>query len=389
MEKQSIKEIITSLFYNYEEHVVVSSDNYVLSLIHINGPKNSKSNETVINRKEPVLFQHGLLDSSDGWLCNEENQCLPLILANLGYDVWLGNSRGNKYSRKHLTFNPDKDYEFWQFSFEDLGKKDVPAFIEYIMKLNVFHDKLHYIGHSQGTCMMFAALTDDYYLEFYKNVLITFIALAPVARVGNLKSNLISIANYLTPDKFLPEEFMPAVKEGFQKSIGDWINKTFPQLSNFFIDLISDKDSFKVNNQNRMSLYLSKYPSGTSIKAIKHFSQNVASKSFSKFDYGKEANYYIYGNVQPSDYDLSKINGMKIALIAGVTDKLSNPKDVLWLKEQLGKNVVYFNEFDKMGHLTFLIGNNSDWFLDVVEIFCEHKSENERKKEEMFFSPQD
>lgn len=37
-------------------------------------------------------------------------------LADLGYDVWLGNTRGNIYSRSHIYLDPD-DAEFWQYSW--------------------------------------------------------------------------------------------------------------------------------------------------------------------------------------------------------------------------------------------------------------------------------
>jgi lysosomal acid lipase/cholesteryl ester hydrolase len=50
-----------------------------------------------------------LLDSSDTWIINDEDKAPGFILANLDFDVWLGNSRGNKHSRKHIKYNPDKD----------------------------------------------------------------------------------------------------------------------------------------------------------------------------------------------------------------------------------------------------------------------------------------
>lgn len=37
-------------------------------------------------------------------------------LADLGYDVWLGNIRGNTYSRKHLNMNPASHEAYWKFS---------------------------------------------------------------------------------------------------------------------------------------------------------------------------------------------------------------------------------------------------------------------------------
>ena len=65
--------------------------------------------------------------------------------ANQGYDVYLGNNRGTKYSWKHDTIHP-KEKRFWQYSFVDLAK-DIKAKIEFILQ-STGVDKVAYIGHS-------------------------------------------------------------------------------------------------------------------------------------------------------------------------------------------------------------------------------------------------
>ena len=53
--------------------------------------------------------------------------------AKAGYDVWLGNNRGTKYSRGHETLDARKDFsKYFDFSFWELGKYDAPAQIDYV-----------------------------------------------------------------------------------------------------------------------------------------------------------------------------------------------------------------------------------------------------------------
>ena len=70
-------------------------------------------------------------------------------MANLGYDVWLGNNRGNKYSRAHSKHDL-KGADFWDYSFQQMGEFDDPAICQKILS-ETGHEKISYIGHSQGT----------------------------------------------------------------------------------------------------------------------------------------------------------------------------------------------------------------------------------------------
>lgn len=62
-----------------------------------------------------MLLVHGLSSSCEDFLVAGPKRGLAFLLADAGYDVWLGNTRGNLHSRKHIRFNPDTDDRFWEF----------------------------------------------------------------------------------------------------------------------------------------------------------------------------------------------------------------------------------------------------------------------------------
>jgi pimeloyl-ACP methyl ester carboxylesterase len=99
----------------------------------------------------PVVFlQHGLFSSAD-WFMAQREKSIAYQLAHKGYNVWVGNNRGTKFSMRHTKLDSSRDTkEFYDYSFFELGKYDLPANIDYVLKATG-KDKVSYIGHSQGT----------------------------------------------------------------------------------------------------------------------------------------------------------------------------------------------------------------------------------------------
>ena len=94
-------------------------------------------------------MQHGFGDSSDTFIVNTINHNAPaFIAADAGYDVWIGNTRGNKYSQEHVKYNSKVDAEYWDHSFTDLYNYDIKAFFEYIKRIAKPTQKITYVGHS-------------------------------------------------------------------------------------------------------------------------------------------------------------------------------------------------------------------------------------------------
>lgn len=136
--------------YNVETHYVTTEDGYILEMHRITGsPKSPPS-----KGKPPVLMMHGLIDSSATWVLMRPSYSLGYLLADEGFDVWLGNTRGNTYSRNHTYLDPDGDHEmrkkFWSFSWHEMGVYDLPAMIDHIVE-TTGKKKLQYVGHSQGS----------------------------------------------------------------------------------------------------------------------------------------------------------------------------------------------------------------------------------------------
>lgn len=142
-----------------------------------------------ITSRRAVFLMHGLLDSSACWVLLGPNISLAYLLADSGYDVWMGNARGNRYSRNHVRWNPSGNRsnrrQFWSFSWDEIGRIDVPTMIDYILRNNTNFPALHYIGYSQGTTAFFVMASER---PEYNQKIVMMNALAPVAYMTNSRS---------------------------------------------------------------------------------------------------------------------------------------------------------------------------------------------------------
>lgn len=89
--------------YVPEEHVVRTTDGYLLGIHRLPGKKNQgRTQPGIRDGKSVVYLHHGLLMNSEVWVClTDEQRCLPFVLAEKGYDVWV--RRRNFETWHHLT----------------------------------------------------------------------------------------------------------------------------------------------------------------------------------------------------------------------------------------------------------------------------------------------
>lgn len=130
----------------------------------------------------------GIYASSDVWLLNGPTDSLPYILSRHGFDVWLGNNRGNIYSRENIWYN-DTEREFWNFSWHEMSIYDLPAMLDFIRSYTG-EQRMHFIGLSQGATIL---LVLNSMLPQYNRVFKTAVLLAPVSYIGHSRASLAKI----------------------------------------------------------------------------------------------------------------------------------------------------------------------------------------------------
>ncbi len=185
--------------YKLEEYAVFTPDGYILILHRLMMNQEYETEVDTVagfsgitcrrgRNRPPVLLNHGAMMTSETWLTAPKRMIpdgrdgqipstLPHVLLHAGYDVFISNRRGNKYSCKH-THLSSQDPAFWSFSLDEPACRDLPAVIDFVRELTDFN-RVSLIGFSQGAAEYLASLSMVKGLERKVNIAIL---LAPTTK---------------------------------------------------------------------------------------------------------------------------------------------------------------------------------------------------------------
>ncbi|XP_008056378.1 lipase member M isoform X2 [Carlito syrichta] len=321
----NVSEIIRHQGYPCEDYEVTTEDGYILSVNRI--PQGVMKLKKTGSRPV-VLLQHGLVGDASNWISNLPNNSLGFILADAGFDVWMGNSRGNTWSRKHKTLSVDQD-EFWAFSYDEMARFDLPAVISFILQ-KTGQEKIYYVGYSQGTTMGFIAFSTM--PELAQKIKLYF-ALAPIATVKHAKSPGAKFL--LLPDMMIKGLF------GRQECL--YQTRFLRQFVIFLcgqmiIDQICGNIMLLLGGFNTSNMNMA-----------------VNSGELQAFDWGSETKNLEKGN-QPTPVKY-RVRDMSVptAMWTGGQDWLSNPEDVKMLLSEV-TNLIYHKNIPEWAHVDFIWG---------------------------------
>jgi len=297
------------------------------------------------------------------------NESLGFMLADAGFDVWLGNSRGNTYSKRHERLKPDQK-EFWKFTWDEMAKYDLPATIDKVLNISKA-SQVFYVGHSQGGGIAFAALAR--YPDL-KDKIKLFVPLAPATYISAMKSPLKVLAPYSKLLSVLfgllgEEEFLPKseILTWFASEVCD--KGLVPKLlCTNILFLIAGYD-YKYMNESRIPVYVGQHPAGTSVRNIIHFAQTINDQNFGMFDFGPEENMKNYNSTTPPEYDVTRVT-VPVAMYSGSNDWLVGPTDISKLSSKI-KNLVRNKVVDEWEHLDFIWAMNAPQavYNEVIALF--------------------
>ncbi|GBF94392.1 lipase member M [Raphidocelis subcapitata] len=358
-------ELVLPHGYPLEEHFVTTADGFVLRVFRIAHGAANRSIAAGAAPRAPrpvALLQHALMDSSAGWVLLGR-RALAFQLVDAGFDVWLTNSRGNRYSRNHTRLDPDADPAFWEWTWADKADFDLPAVAEHVEAVTG-QRRLVLMGYSQGSMMGLAALSSQPDFATRVSLAVLFV---PVAYTRHISSwPFVALARAGLDRAAIAigwrewGTYSPGYVARAQRVCG-WL----PVLCELYLTSVCGANPNGNLAPETLLRLMGHLPVGTSVRNMAHWSQAIRRRGeggLLRYDHGtdcsggRDCNRRAYGADRPPAFNLTAIT-TPLALFTGDRDALSPPADVALLTASLAPGVlVAHHAHPDYAHLDFLVG---------------------------------
>ena len=336
--------------YKLDVYEVTTNDGYILSLWHLL-PKTTTT--------KVAYFQHGLADTA--WCFFQlDSKSLPFLLMKEGYDVWLGNSRGNNFSLKHKTKDPKKiNSGFFEFTIDDYVKYDLPATIKFI-KSKTGGKKMSYIAHSQGSTIFFMLYMSN--PSFVESSFNRFVSVGTVPNIAYATFKPIDLLDkiYGILKVLKPVQQMLNLSDKQRLVVSNFC-KTMPFVCQGFFEIGSCIKPTGRVNYKKIYNFLYYYPGGASKLSLLQWSQIHKEKKLVYYN----PNYTT--DKKAKAYNVNALRKWKIKALVARTDSdtFSSYQDVTQLYNLVqDKSYMKILDLKKYGHLDVLAADSA--YNDIV-----------------------
>ncbi|KAF5293143.1 hypothetical protein FQA39_LY13753 [Lamprigera yunnana] len=342
--------------YPVEVHKIETEDGYILQTVRVSFGKGKLRS----NRSAVVMFSGVVCSPAD--FVNMGKNSLAFMLADSGYDVWLGSVRGSTLSKKHRIYSAiEHPQQFFNFSIHEIGYYDISANIDYIRNVTE-EERLYYVGFSQGaTAFYILTATRPEYNRYIR----IMVGLSSAMHLHSSKHLVLKLLHaHMNKIEELVETFQwyeifpynPMLSVVSELLCNE--KSMFQHICVFVLHFLGGYGSL-YTNKALIPIIASNIPAGASFLQLKQYAQIASSRRFQQLDYGKESNLKRYGTIQPPAYDISKITS-PVAVYYGSADSLVSVKDNEYSISLL-PNVVFSKKINGYNHLDVM------WGLGVQE----------------------
>ncbi|CAL2045946.1 unnamed protein product [Caenorhabditis brenneri] len=351
-------DLIAYYGYPVERHYVTTDDGYTSEVQRIPYGRDDRTIDGC-SKRPAVFFMHGLFATSYEYLFNLPSQSPAFVFADAGFDVWLGNVRGTEYGLNHTRFHPSEP-SFWNFTLYDYSHYDLRQQIEYTLE-QTGQKSLFYVGHSQGTTVMFARLAEAD--AAWQSKIRIFFAMGPTA--GFMKpfmpftlletDTLQKLIQFVLDGKF---GIMPVqIPKSITSTIVDFCSsKYLSLLCTAGFHIASKLEKLGQVNASRIPIILSHFPSTTSTLNMLHWMQIFKYHELRRLDLGEQRNMLAYGQKEAPKLDIGNITAQTI-LYFSKDDQITDEVDVRdIIIKNMGPGLIENYDLDHFTHLDFAIG---------------------------------